>query len=202
VMGTVILTTEFPYTEPISEPVEPGLASVPQTVPTAEAVAKLAASMGVHPPTKSPPAVTESQARRAIQRQYDAWSRAYMAHDVDTLLGILAPDYLLKTAKGATMTRAEYEVMLRLRKKKHSDTTRYRTELLRLTLHDGVAAVFSRETTTDRETNPKTGKPESVSYQHDYIDAWVLSNGRWRLQSTVTQKETPLTPPKAQPRSR
>lgn len=112
-----------------------------------------------------------------------------MAHDVSTLLDILDPNYMLKTAQGKLITRKEYEVMLNMRRQKHSDTTRYSTEILRITLKKDVAAIFSRETTTDPGINQTTGKAEPVTYQHDYIDLWVLHQGKWKLKSTATQLE-------------
>lgn len=198
VMGTVVVTTEFPYIEPISESVDPGDDSVTHTLPTQAEVDSLAASMqprteSAKKPTKAP---TESEARKAIQKQYNSWSKAYMAHDVDTLLSILAPTYTLKTAQGKFIKHTEYAVMLKMRKQKHSDTTRYSTEILRITLKNGVAAIFSRETTTDPGLNQKTGKSEPVSYQHDYIDLWIYAAGKWLLQSTVTQREQLLSPTK------
>jgi len=195
VMGTVVLTTEFPYKEPYSEPVEPGSMSEFLKIPTAAEVKALAASM-VHPggaATKPKDyAPTEATARAAIQTQYNRWSKAYMANDVPTLLDVLTPDYTLKTAKGALITHSEYAVMLDIRKKKHSDTKRYSTEISRMTLKGKVAAIYSRETTTNVETDPKSGRQVPLSYQHDYIDVWVLASGKWRLRSTVTQKEVPI----------
>jgi hypothetical protein len=194
VLGPVVLTTEFPYQEPISESIEPGESSAVLDVPTQAQVDALAASMLPAKTSKAKPSAvpTEPQARKAIQKQYDAWSKAYMAHDVDTLLSILAPAYSLKTAQGTQINRTEYEVMLKLRKQKHSDTTQYKTEILRITLRDGVAAIWSRETTTDPGLNQKTGKKEPVSYQHDYIDLWIYSSGKWLLKNTATQKELRL----------
>lgn len=200
VLGTLVLTTEFPYQEPISESVEPGTWSRALMVPTQEEVDASTASMKIRDkdrPKQPERQETEPQARKSIQRQYDAWSKAYMSHDVDTLLSILTSDYSLKTAKGAVIFRAEYEQMLNIRKQKHDDTTRYSTEISRITLHDGVAAIWARETTTNPKKNVKTGKMEPVSYQHDYVDVWVYSNGKWLLKSTVTQKEQTLPPTKA-----
>jgi hypothetical protein len=198
VLGPVVLTTEFPYKEPTSESIEPGDSSTPLELPTQAEVDALAASM--KPKTaiakKADRKPTEAQARKAIQRQYDAWSKAYMGHDLDTLLSILAPGYTLKTAQGTLIKRNEYEVMLKMRKQKHSDTTLYKTEILRITLKDGVAAIWSRETTTDPGLNQKTGKTEPVSYQHDYIDLWILASGKWLLKGTVTQREQVIAMPK------
>jgi len=198
VLGPVVLSTEFPYKEPVSESIEPGESSTSLELPTQAQVDALAASM--RPDSRTPNRVdaqpTEPQARKAIQKQYDAWSKAYMAHDVDTLLKILAPTYVLRTAQGTTIKRNEYEVMLKMRKQKHSDTTLYKTEIVRITLRDSVAAIWSRETTTDPGINQKTGKKEPVSYQHDYIDLWTFSAGKWLLKSTTTQKEQRIPPPK------
>ncbi|MFI5385817.1 MAG: hypothetical protein ACHQ50_06820, partial [Fimbriimonadales bacterium] len=44
-LGEVVLTTEFPYQEPVSEPVEAGSASTPLTLPTAQQVAAVEASI-------------------------------------------------------------------------------------------------------------------------------------------------------------
>lgn len=198
VLGTVVLTTEFPYREPVSEPVEPGSASALQTVPTQAEVLALQTSMlsqRQSPANAIPKVYTEADAKQEIQVRYNEWSKAYMANDVDTLTSILTPDYTIKTAKGALIARSEYDVMLNIRKEKHSDTTRYSTELLRITLREGVAAIYSRETTTNPQKNEKTGKMESLTYQHDYIDVWVNTGGKWLLRSTVTLKEQPLTSP-------
>lgn len=190
ILGTVVLTTEFPYQEPYSEPVEPGAESEPLAIPSPDDVIRSAASMKHQDrpskPVEVPPA---AEVRLAIQSRYQAWSQAYMAHDVDQLLSMLAPDYSLKTAKGQVITRSQYEVMLNLRKQKHSDTTRYSTEILRMTLNEGVAAIYSRETTTDPTKNGANGKVEPATYQHDYLDVWVFKGGQWLLRSTTTQRE-------------
>jgi ketosteroid isomerase-like protein len=185
-LGPVVLSTEFPYFEPISEQVEPGSWSRVLQLPTKQQIEAVQASIGVRTTAaKNPPKPrTDADVRKQIQKQYDRWTKAYMAHDVTTLLSLLTPDYTLKTAKGAVITRAEYAAMLNIRKQKHDDTTRYKQEILRLTLHDGVAAIWSRETTT---SPAKDGK--STSFQHDYIDVWIFSGGKWLLQSSATQQE-------------
>ncbi len=191
VMGPVVLSTEFPYQEASSESVEPGDWSQELMIPTQAQIDAVAASIRKNMAHTAVVAKlpTELQAKTAIQKRYNEWSKAYKSHDLNTLFQILTPDYVIKTAKGATITHDEYAVMLKLRKQKHSDTTLYRTEIVRMTPRDGVAAVWSREITTDPGLNQKTGKSEPVSYQHDYIDLWVHSKGTWKLRSTSTQKE-------------
>lgn len=197
VMGPVVLTTEFPYNEPISESIEPGELSQQINIPSQFEIDR--ESRTIRDRIKGIPTPEPSQsafnAHAAIQHQYNAWSKAYMAHDLPVLFGILTPDYSIRTAQGKLISHDEYLVMLKLRKQKHSDTTVYRTEIVRLTLKDGVAAVWSREFTTDPGLNQKTGKPAPVSYQHDYIDLWVLSKGKWLLRSTSTQKEQIVNAP-------
>ncbi|MDR3690054.1 MAG: nuclear transport factor 2 family protein [Fimbriimonas sp.] len=191
VLGPIVLSTEFPYREPQSESLDAGDWSHVLTIPTQTEIDAAAATMTPHRATPKPagPVPGEADAKRAIQSQYNRWSRAYMGHDTDTLFAILAPGYTIKTAKGALITHDEYEAMLKLRKQKHSDTTRYSTEIVRITLKGNVAAIWSRETTTDPGLDQITGKPKPVSYLHDYVDLWVYTNGKWLLKSTATQKE-------------
>jgi hypothetical protein len=200
-LGTVVLTVELPYIEPASEPVEPGAESVPIKIPSEAEIAVLAATARTRNEGRNPqplPNQSPDEAKKAIQVQYDRWSKAYMAHDVDSLLAILSPGYTLKTAKGATMSHDEYQTSLLVRKQKHDDTTQYSTEIQRITMHGDVAAIYARETTTNPKLNPQTGKTEPISYQHDYIDVWEYRAGEWRLKSTVTLKEQTL-PPKPPP---
>lgn len=63
---TVIQTVEFPYREPISEPVEPGHASSRQTIPTAEEVAATAASFRDRPADPIPQAQVAEPPATAI----------------------------------------------------------------------------------------------------------------------------------------
>lgn len=193
VMGTVVLTTEFPYTEPISEPVEPGQTSAGQHIPTTAEVDRLKAGF-VHIDRTEPSTseLSESRTKNELQQRYNAWSKAYMAHDIEVLLDVLAPGYTLKTASGTTISRAEYEVMLRSRKKQAEDTSSYRTEILRLTLKEGVAAVYSRETTNNPRRDEKSGKLVPNVWEHEYIDVWVQQSGKWRLRSTNTVREAPI----------
>ena len=54
-LGPVVLTTEFPYQEPVSEPIEAGAWSETRPVPSKEVVAKSAAVLGIAPPPSAPP---------------------------------------------------------------------------------------------------------------------------------------------------
>jgi hypothetical protein len=45
VMGSVVVTAEMPYEEPVSEPVDPGSASTPLQIPTAAQIAQASAQM-------------------------------------------------------------------------------------------------------------------------------------------------------------
>ena len=58
VLGSVVLTTEMPYEEPVSEPVDPGDTSSALQIPTAAQVATAAASM--HPPAAAPAPVVDA----------------------------------------------------------------------------------------------------------------------------------------------
>ncbi|HWA84495.1 MAG TPA: nuclear transport factor 2 family protein, partial [Fimbriimonadaceae bacterium] len=193
-MGSVVLTTEFPYTEPISESVDPGSASVPRQIPTQAQIDAAAAAIQANDLARAnPPAApskSEAEVKKQIQAQYNVWSAAYMKNDVDTLLSILTPDYSIKASNGNLITHSEYEVILNQRKKKGYDATHYSTAILRVTLHGDIAAVWSRETSTIHGKSPQTGKIADTQYQHDYVDVWDFVNGKWLLKSTATLHET------------
>lgn len=74
--GVVIQTVEFPYQEPISEPVEPGVQSRGLTIPTAEEVAKLAAAINaprvVPPMVKAEPKPAVSPVKKTAPPKPDA----------------------------------------------------------------------------------------------------------------------------------
>ena len=65
-LGTIIQTVEFPYEEPISEPVEPGGPSATLTIPTADQVAKLAAAMNAPRAEPKPPKRVPLAAARKV----------------------------------------------------------------------------------------------------------------------------------------
>ncbi|HVT14246.1 MAG TPA: nuclear transport factor 2 family protein [Fimbriimonadaceae bacterium] len=134
-------------------------------------------------------ALQTADTRKAIQDRYDAWSKAYMANDVGTLLSILTPDYTLTTSDGTLIKRSEYEAMLRLRKSANSDTKKYLTRILRIKVSGETAEVESRETMTGTVQDAATGKTLALIHEHDYSDTWTHASGAWLLRKTVTLKE-------------
>ena len=134
-------------------------------------------------------AVKPAEVRKAIQAQYDAWSKAYMANDVDKLLAILAPDYSLKTADGTEIKRPEYEATLKLRKAANADNKKCSTKILKLDISPDTAQVLSRESMISKARNAKSGREETVIHEHDYADIWIRSGDSWLLKRTVTLKE-------------
>lgn len=64
-LDAVILTTEFPYQEPVSEPLPPGVRSRQLTLPTAEEIARTARALGVTvPSTVAPKASAPTKTRQ------------------------------------------------------------------------------------------------------------------------------------------
>ena len=60
VLGVVVMTTEMPYTEPVSEPVAPGTTSTALSLPTPKQVANVIAEVKAHAKT-SEPSIKQSQ---------------------------------------------------------------------------------------------------------------------------------------------
>ncbi len=127
-----------------------------------------------------------------IQAQYNRWSKAYMANDVETLLDILAPDYLLINIKKEETTREKYAAYLKLRAKSVVDITKYKTDIRRLKRTDNIAEVTSIETMETPREDPETHAKQTVLHRHEYLDEWVLGDSVWRLRKTTTIKESTL----------
>lgn len=70
--GTVIQTVEFPYNEPISEPVEPGASSRTLNIPSSEEIATIAAALNrpraEEPKPTSPPKPVEKKPEAAPEK--------------------------------------------------------------------------------------------------------------------------------------
>jgi hydrogenase/urease accessory protein HupE len=64
-LGAVVLTTEFPYQEPVTEPVEPGESSKPLSIPTAQQVQAVRASIEA----RREPEVKKTAALPALPRR-------------------------------------------------------------------------------------------------------------------------------------
>ncbi len=110
-----------------------------------------------------------------------------MANDVDTLLDILAPNYTLTNVNKEVMTLAVYRAYLNLRKKAPRDTTQYKTQIKKLSLHSQLADVDSIETMVTKN------KTQVSIHKHEYLDKWVHTNKVWKLSSSMTIKETTTT---------
>lgn len=192
-LGPLVLTTEFPYCEPISAALEPGAASGPIPFPTEAEVEAAKRSftdrMNSQKHDLKLPNLPTSQIQAGIQAQYNAWSAAYMKNEVETLLGMLSPEYTLTTADNRVIERPEYEATLNLRRRANSDTSSYSTQILKLTLDRDAVQVISRETSVSHVKNEKSGVVETVNHMHDYLDRWIYLEGKWLLSSTVTQRE-------------
>lgn len=132
----------------------------------------------------APAAGAQTAIRKAIQAQYDRWSKAYMANDINTLLDILAPDYILININNDVMNYGTYKAYLKLRKGGPKDVTRYSTQIQKLKVSGGYAETDSIESMVT------TAGGHRVVHRHEYLDKWRLAGTIWRLAGTVTIKES------------
>jgi len=128
--------------------------------------------------------ILHADPRMEIQRQYDRWSKAYMARDAETLIGILSPDYVLVNVKKVATSYDVYVAGLRLLGKSPPSTTKYSTAIKKLTLNGDEAEVVSIETMS-------TTSSHSVTFhRHEYLDLWIHYDAGWRLRRTTTVRES------------
>jgi len=135
--------------------------------------------------------LSPTQVKKQIQAQYDRWSKAYMAQDVDTLVGILAPDYSLTSSDGKVSTHDGYVAYLRLKKRTgYKDPFTTQTTIVGLQMSGAQAKVDAQEIMTSQVTDPTTQKPETCIHSHYYLDIWQRFGSVWRLKSTKTLRES------------
>lgn len=120
--------------------------------------------------------------RSEIEGQYKKWAKAAMANDVDSVLTILAPDYVLVTYTGDKIQYEAYVASLRKRKADKLPAQKYTTKLIKLTPMDGEVEVTSEETSL-------TLKPKPLKHIHRYRDTWIKSASGWLLRRTFTESE-------------
>ena len=125
-----------------------------------------------------------------IDRQYKRWGRAALVNDVDTVLAILAPDYVLHTFTGTAIARKDYEVSLRKRKAANKPATVYETSMADISVTGDTALVTSDETSNNISVDPITNKKVKLVHIHRYHDTWIRIRGVWRLQTTITTVES------------
>ncbi len=120
--------------------------------------------------------VAFGQTRTAIQAQYDRFAKAYVRHDVKTMLAILSPTYKLTNEEGEVIDYAEYKADLLSRKKAKKKSQAYTVKIDSLTIKGNTATVHTKETTFS------AGK----AHVHLYRDVWQRTGKTWRLVSTRT----------------
>ena len=128
--------------------------------------------------------------RDDIDHQYKRWGRAALVNDVDTILDILAPDYVLHTYTGTAIPRKNYEASLRKRKAANKPATVYETSMFAITVTGDTALVTSDETSNNLSVDPITNKKVKLVHIHRYLDTWIRIRGAWRLQKTITTVES------------
>ena len=131
-----------------------------------------------------------STVQKEIQKQYDRWSIAYMANDIETMLDILAPTYTLTTSERDTMDYKTYVAYLKLRKAGPKDTTNHQTLIKKVVFKDQVAEVDAVESMKTAQAELHTGRILLSIHKHEYLDRWKQTNKGWRLLSTVTILES------------
>ncbi len=129
-------------------------------------------------------ALAGTDLKAELQGQYDRWTKAYMAYDLDTLDDILAPDYVLVNVLKEETSREKYMAYLKLRKELHQDTVKYSSKIKKVDQNGDTAVVL------DVETQESVVDKKRVLHRHEYKDTWARLDGKWKLRRTETLKES------------
>lgn len=129
-------------------------------------------------------------AKSDIQWQYDIWSKAFVARDSETLIGLLSPDYSLTMAGGRIVGYDVYVARLKLMKEAPPEAEKSSVKILKCVVVGDEAEVIAVETMESRTTHPNTGKPSICYHRHEYADRWIRYDAGWRRRKTTIRKES------------
>jgi ketosteroid isomerase-like protein len=100
------------------------------------------------------------------------WAAATAAHDVATIQGLLAGDYVGVTASGNIVNKAGLLAELRRDKNTYDSVANARLDVR---IHGSSAVIVG---TTKQRGKDAAGKPFSYTYR--WTDTWVERNGTWQ----------------------
>lgn len=123
--------------------------------------------------------VAQASVQADIQKQYDAYARAYVKNDVKAMLATLTPDYELISGEGKVITLKQYKAILEKRRANNEKVDRYSVKIVKIEVKGAIATVSSEETSAT-----KGGK--SI---HHYEDSWVKRGRVWLLRRSKTIHE-------------
>lgn len=135
-------------------------------------------------------AVTLPTAQSQIESQYRRAAKATLTNDVDTLLSILTPDYVLLTYTGTLLDRKTYEASLRKRHSENQHPDTYKTRIVTIHALQKFAKVISEETSSKVSRDPLTDRNLRVIQIHRYVDTWIKVGQTWQLKATATLEES------------
>lgn len=116
--------------------------------------------------------VAQASVQADIQKQYDAYARAYVKNDVKAMLATLTPGYELISGEGKVITLKQYKAILEKRRANNEKVDRYSVKIVKIEVKGATATVSSEETSAT-----KGGK--SI---HHYEDTWVERGRVWLLR--------------------
>ena len=100
------------------------------------------------------------------------WAAATKTHDIATIQGLLAGDYVGVTASGNIVNKAGLLAELRKDKNVYDSVTNSRLDVR---LHGDTAVVVG---TTKQRGKDASGREFSFTY--NWTDTWVLRGGQWQ----------------------
>lgn len=152
-------------------------------------VVALAVALGVmmHPVRASAEAARAPEAVRTVLEERYAALKLAMAHrDREALAAVLAADFLSEDASGKTTT---FDQMLQELAAVPKDQNRIsETTVLSVQLVGNVATARQRYHMRTTKLAPDGATRQAVEMVALSIDTWVLANGAWLLQRTVTEQ--------------
>ena len=126
------------------------------------------------------PVLSDQEILIQLERE---WHAAFLRRDVQAIANLLADDFIVTYGDGSRGDKAK-ELALVAAFNQQVDSSVQEDFIVKV--HRDTAVVWF----TQRMVGPVQGKPTEIAYQ--YIDVWVMRDGRWQC---VASQSTKLTAP-------
>jgi ketosteroid isomerase-like protein len=110
------------------------------------------------------------------------WAAATKTHDIATIQGLLAGDYIGITASGTIVNKAGLIAEFRKDKNVYESVENSRLDVR---LHGNTAVIVG---TTKQRGTEAGGKP--FRYTYHWTDTWVLRDGQWQCVASQSLRRS------------
>jgi ketosteroid isomerase-like protein len=128
---------------------------------------------------------SQNETQKSIRAEYERYRQAILRKDMDSVVGMLTPDFVWKMRDGSSLDRKQTAKLLKEQIQAVKTVQSMQITLHRITLQGDRAVVLLTETTSALLRGPD-GKAKPATSTEHYRETWVKSAARWKRHKAET----------------